>query len=108
MKTICIVLAALALCACERALSIQGSMEDGSETFTGNAVSYVDGGATIAITGSKGLSCTGLLVYKTKREGRGTFNCSNGQSGPFEFVSTGNVGTGTGHIGARSFTFTFG
>jgi hypothetical protein len=83
-------------------------MEDGSETFTGSATSYVDGGATIALTGSKGLSCTGLLIYQTRRRGRGTFNCNNGESGPFEFVSTGNAGTGTGHIGSRAFTFTFG
>jgi hypothetical protein len=108
MKAIPTLLAALLLAACEHPISLQGSMEDGSETFTGTATRYVDGGATIAITGNKGLSCTGLLVYQSKRGGRGTFNCSNGQSGPFEFVSTGTAGSGTGHIGSRPFTFIFG
>lgn len=101
-------LAVLSLGACSMTLPVQGSIEDGSETFTGQATGYMDGGGNLTITSNKGLTCSGTFVYVTRRDGRGTFNCSNGQSGPFEFVSTGTRGTGTGRIGPRPFTFTFG
>jgi hypothetical protein len=96
------------LTACSMTLPVMGSMEDGSETFTGSATGYMDGGGTLTLSSNKGLSCTGSFVYVTRRDGKGTFNCTNGQSGPFEFVSTGTRGTGTGRIGNRPFTFTFG
>lgn len=97
-----------ALSACSMTLPVQGTMEDGSEAFTGSATGYVDGGGTLQITSNKGLACSGRFVYETLRSGSGTFNCSNGQSGPFQFVSTGARGTGMGRIGGRPFTFTFG
>lgn len=103
-----LVFVALGLGACSMTLPVQGSIEDGSETFTGSATGYMDGGGKLEIMSNKGLSCSGTFVYVTSRNGRGTFTCANGQSGPFEFVSTGTRGTGTGRIGSRPFTFTFG
>lgn len=94
--------------ACSMTLPVQGSMEDGSEVFTGSATGYMDGGGTLSIASNKGRECSGRFVYVTGRNGRGTFSCSDGQSGPFEFVSTGTRGTGTGRIGGQRFTFTFG
>ena len=96
------------LAACGTTQPVRGAMEDGTETFTGSATGQLDGGGTLQITSTKGLSCSGQYVYESFRNGRGTFNCTNGQSGPFEFVSTGTRGTGTGRIGGRPFTFTFG
>ena len=101
-------LCALVVSACSMTLPVQGSLEDGTETFTGSATGYMDGGGNLTITSNKGLSCAGTFVYETTRNGKGTFNCTNGQSGPFEFVSTGRRGTGTGRLGGRPFTFTFG
>ena len=108
MKAGCAVLLVLVTGACSMTLPVQGSIEDGSESFTGSATGYMDGGGTLTISSNKGMSCSGTFVYVTHRDGKGTFNCNNGQSGPFEFVSTGTRGTGTGRIGNRPFTFTFG
>jgi len=36
------------------------------------------------------------------------FACSDGQGGPFHFLSTGSHGTDAGFIGGKRFTFTFG
>ncbi len=101
-------LAALVLSGCSMTLAVQGQASDGSETFTGTATGYADGGGNLEITSSRGRRCTGTFVYVTARNGQGTFTCSDGSSGPFEFVSTGTRGTGTGVIGGRPFTFTFG
>lgn len=101
-------LAPLALTACAMTLPVQGSLEEGDETFSGTATGYMDGGGNLQIASTRGLSCSGTFVYVTPRAGRGTFTCTNGLSGPFEFVSTGSRGTGTGRIGDRRFTFTFG
>jgi hypothetical protein len=87
---------------------VQGQLSDGQETFTGTATGNMDHSGALTITGNKGLSCTGTFVYVTPRTGSGTFNCSNGQSGPFNFVSTGTHGTGTGKLDDRPFTFNFG
>lgn len=99
---------ALSLSACSMTLPVSGQMEAGNETFTGTATGYADGGGTLTIVSNKGRSCTGNFVYVTHRSGQGIFKCSDGQSGPFEFVSTGTRGTGTGNIGGHPFTFTFG
>lgn len=98
----------IGLAACSMTLPVKGAMEDGGETFTGSATGYMDGGGTLQIASNKGLTCSGQFVYETRRNGSGTFNCNNGQSGPFQFVSTGTRGTGTGRLGGRPFTFTFG
>lgn len=96
------------LSGCSMTLAVQGTTETGDETFTGTATGYMDGGGNLQIVTNKGTSCNGQFVYVTHREGRGTFVCNDGRSGPFEFVSTGSHGTGTGALNGRRFTFTFG
>ena len=96
------------LTACSMTLPVKGQMESGSETFTGTATGYADGGGNLTLVSSKGLSCSGDFVYVTGRTGEGTFTCSDGRSGPFSFVSTGTRGTGKGTIGGSPFTFSFG
>lgn len=100
--------ACLVLTACSMTLPVTGQTENGSETFSGKATGYADGGGTLSLESSKGRSCSGNFVYVTGRRGEGTFTCTNGQSGSFSFVSTGTRGTGTGKIGSEPFTFTFG
>ena len=94
--------------ACSMTLPVTGRMSDGSEIFTGSATGYMDGGGTLSISSNAGRTCVGNFVYVTGRNGEGVFNCDDGQSGPFKFVSTGTRGTGTGEIGGKLFTFTFG
>src|SRR6266568_5170353 len=96
------------LSACSMTLPVRGETETGDETFSGSATGYLDHSGALTIQSNKGTTCTGEFVYVTRREGRGTFRCSDGRSGPFEFVSTGTHGTGTGRLGDRRFTFTFG
>lgn len=110
MRRYVIVIAALLpmLSACNMTLPVHGQMADGSETFTGKATGGIDGSGTLNIKSSRGRSCVGNFVYVTQRTGQGTFTCSDGRSGPFNFVSTGTKGSGTGTIGGRTFTFTFG
>jgi hypothetical protein len=96
------------LMACSLTLPVTGTSEAGDEMFTGSATGYLDGGGTLEIKSTKGADCKGTFVYQSRREGRGTFTCTDGRSGPFEFVSTGTRGTGTGRLGDRRFTFNFG
>lgn len=98
----------LALGGCAMTLPVRGQTSDGAETFTGSATGYMDGAGTLTITSNKGRKCSGNFVYTTNRQGSGTFTCSDGSSGPFQFVSTGTRGTGTGTLGGKDFTFTFG
>lgn len=107
-KVLGVSLVAVMLSGCAMTLPLKGQTEAGDETFSGKATGYADGGGTLELTSNKGLKCSGDFVYVTRRNGEGTFTCSNGQSGAFSFVSTGVRGTGTGSIGARRFTFTFG
>ncbi|TPJ34435.1 hypothetical protein [Mesorhizobium sp. B2-8-3] len=104
--------AALAACltlgGCAMTLPVRGQAGDGSETFTGSATGYADGAGNLTIKSNKGRSCKGDFVYVTNREGSGTFTCNDGSSGPFTFVSTGMRGTGTGTLGGKPFTFSFG
>lgn len=103
-----IVAVGLSVSGCAMTLAVQGQSSDGTETFTGSATGYADGGGTLTITSNRGRECKGTFVYVTNREGSGTFQCSDGNSGPFNFVSTGTRGTGTGNIGGKPFTFSFG
>lgn len=98
----------LLMTSCAMTLPLRGQTEAGDETFTGKATGYADGGGNLELVSSKGMKCNGDFVYVTGRKGEGTFTCSNGQSGSFNFVSTGTRGTGRGTIGSRGFTFTFG
>lgn len=106
LAVICLV--ALALSGCAMTLNVRGQSAGGDETFTGTATGYMDGAGTLTITSNKGRQCTGDFVYMNSRQGAGTFTCNDGASGPFNFVSTGQRGTGTGTIGDTKFTFTFG
>lgn len=103
----------LALCVnilggCSMTVPFQGTAEDGSETFTGTTTGYADGSGVVNIVSNKGLVCTGKFVYVTERTGSGTFTCRDGTSGTANFVSAGRHGTGSGRLGNRRFTFTFG
>lgn len=100
--------AALLACACSMTLPVRGNVQNSDETFTGSATGHLDGAGTLTITTTKGVSCTGNFVYVTSRQGEGTFVCSDGRTGPFEFVSTGTKGTGHGDLGGQKATFTFG
>lgn len=99
---------ASALAGCNLTLPVSGASESGDETFTGTATGGVDGSGSLQIVTSRGVRCTGDFIYITRRDGRGTFRCANGQGGAFEFVSTGDKGMGSGSIGGRRFTFQFG
>lgn len=94
--------------ACSLTVPVKGQMTDGSETFTGTATGEADSAGTLTIVSNRGRTCTGDFVYTTGRTGEGIFQCDDGQSGPFRFVSTGLRGSGTGTIGGQNFTFTFG
>ena len=89
-------------------LPVRGQVQDSEETFSGTATGYIDGGGDLKIVSSKGAVCEGQFVYVTRREGSGVFNCSDKRSGPFQFVSTGTRGTGTGTLSGQRFIFTFG
>lgn len=109
MKILLVIGVLAAACsACSMTLPVTGQSADGTETFTGSATGYTDGGGTLTINSSLGRQCTGNFVYVNSREGSGTFTCNDGSSGPFTFVSTGKRGTGTGTLGGKPFTFTFG
>jgi hypothetical protein len=110
MKRRPIVLSAAAslLAGCTATADVRGVVQNSNETFTGTATGYMDGSGTLTITSSKGTHCTGNFVYATSRNGEGVFQCSDGRSGPFTFVSTGRRGTGHGTLGGQTFTFTFG
>jgi hypothetical protein len=92
---------------CSMTLPVTGLVEGTGESFTGSATGYADGGGTLEISSAK-TTCKGNFVYTTGRQGKGTFTCADGRVGPFEFVSTGTRGTGTGDFGGHRFLFTFG
>jgi hypothetical protein len=98
---------ALLLGGCSMTLAVNGQVEGTEEVFTGSATGYMDGAGTVEITSAK-TTCKGDFVYVTRREGKGTFRCADGRTGPFEFVSTGSRGTGTGDFAGKRFIFTFG
>ena len=110
MRKILIAISAFGLAGCSFTVTsaVNGQFTDGAESFVGSATGSSDGSGTITITSSKGLSCKGNFVYITMRNGSGTVECANGQSGAFTFVSNGAHGTGTGSIGGKPFTFIFG
>ncbi len=98
----------ICLCGCSMTLPVKGRFESGNVTFIGTATGYLDGSGTLSMTSNNGLKIEGNFVYVTRRNGEGTFTCSDGRSGSFQFVSTGKRGTGTGHLGNDRVTFTFG
>lgn len=92
---IVLLLALFALHGCSMTLPVRGQVQNSTETFSGTATGYMDGGGSLNIVSSKGAVCTGNFVYTTSRQGQGVFNCDDGRSGPFQFVSTGSRGTDT-------------
>ena len=93
--------------ACSVTGTVDGTMEDGSETFQGTVTGYMDRSGILQVSSNRGAQCKGTWLFVTDRLGRGTFRCEDGRSGPFEFVSTGSHGTGTGRLADKRFTFTF-
>src|SRR5258708_7848270 len=101
--------AVLLVAGCSVTTGVTLTMEDGSETFQGTETGYADGAGTLELISNRGLRCTGQWVFIDRPSyGQGTIQCTNGQSGPFEFVGTGRRGIGSGRLGDRPFTFTFG
>ena len=84
-------------------LPVVGQLEGSTETFKGT-VSDTD----LTVTTSTGVTCTGSYVFVEFRQGRGTFKCSDGRVGPFQFFSTGTRGTGQGILDGKMFIFNFG
>ena len=108
MRGLLIPLVSTLLAGCSMTLPVVGSVQSTGESFTGSATGRIDGAGELTITSNRGAVCKGRFVYVTSREGSGTFNCSDGRSGPFSFVSTGRRGTGTGTLDSQPFIFTFG
>lgn len=107
IQLLCVALGAL-LQGCAMTLPVRGQVQNTAETFTGTATGYIDGAGNLRIVSSRGAVCQGDFVYTTRRTGEGVFNCDDGRSGPFQFVSTGRRGSGYGDLGGERFTFTFG
>lgn len=100
--------AAAALGGCSVTADVRGSISETDETFTGTTTGYADRSGDLTIVSNKGARCVGTWVFVAQRQGSGTFQCDDGRTGPFDFVSTGRHGTGHGIIGGKRFTFTFG
>ena len=104
--TVTILLPALAACALT--LPVTGELQATHETFAGSATGHMDAAGELDITLASGTKCVGRFVYVTPRQGSGTLKCSDGRSGTFDFVSTGQRGTGSGQLEGRPFTLIFG
>jgi hypothetical protein len=93
---------------CTMTLPVRGQVQSTQETFNGTATGHLDGGGNLQMVSSKGAVCKGNFVYVNHRQGEGVFNCDDGRSGPFTFVSAGTAGTGYGTLDSQRFIFTFG
>lgn len=100
--------AALTAAGCSMTVPVRGQLMGGAETFSGVATGHMDGAGVLTIVSSRGTKCEGNFVYVTGRRGEGVFTCTDGRSGPFDFVSTGTRGTGRGMLSGDTFVFTFG
>jgi hypothetical protein len=106
MKPIAAFGMALALGGCSMTLPADRQAASGNEIFIGHVTGSMDAGGTLTLSSNRGLKCTGTIIYGTDFNRSGDFNCTNGQSGSFGFVSTDNRGTGIGRIGNKTFAFT--
>jgi len=80
-----------------------------AETFTGTGRgSVVDKSGNLTFTTSHGVTCSGRFVYLTAQEATGTFDCGDGQGGPFELTRTGDRWAGSGIIGNRRVSIVLG
>jgi hypothetical protein len=93
---------------CSLTLPVSAQLEGSDETFSGTATGYMDGAGDLSLKSDKGRTCVGDFVYVTRRQGEGTFRCSDRSTGPFTFASTGNRGTGSGTLDGKRITFSFG
>jgi hypothetical protein len=98
----------IACVGCTMTLPVRGQIQNSAETFSGTATGHMDGGGSLQMVSSRGSVCKGNFVYINGRQGEGVFNCDDGRSGPFTFVSTGAAGTGYGTLNNERFIFTFG
>lgn len=107
---LCCLIGLLTVTACARQ-QVRGSIDgpDGSETFVGTARgSVVDKTGNLTFTTNTGVTCTGRFVYLTEQNARGTFDCGNGQGGPFDLTRAGDRWVGSGIVGNRRVTIEFG
>ena len=89
-------------------LAVEGIMDDEPELFTGTVARRLENEGVLTITSDRGLRCRGDFVYVSAHDAKGSLDCTNGLSGPFQFESNGKRGKGTGRIAGRGFTFVFG
>jgi len=103
-----VIVACCILSACSSTLPVKGLIQDSNESFSGTTLEHANGNADLKITSNQGAVCTGNYAYITKHQGKGAFNCDDGRSGPFKFITMGEWGAGHGQLGGDKFTFTFG
>lgn len=96
------------LVGCSVSAPVRGQVGTTGETFSGTVTGYMDRTGDFTITSNRGAVCTGPYFFVNQRQGSGTFTCSDGRTGPFDFVSTGRRGTGSGRLGDQPVTFVFG
>jgi hypothetical protein len=108
VRPLSVVIAAASLAGCTLTLPVTGLMGSTNETFAGSATGHMDGAGELELTMGNGATCHGQFVYVTGRQGSGTLKCFDGRSGTFNFVSTGQRGTGSGVLDGKPFTLTFG
>lgn len=106
----CCSVAVLAVAACATQ-QVRGTIDGpaGGETFVGTARgSVVDNSGNLTFTTNAGIACSGRFVYLTAEAARGTFDCGNGQGGPFDLARSGDRWVGTGIVGNRRVTIELG
>ena len=99
------IIAALLMAGC--AGTVTGKVQGTGESFTGTAVADGKHGGTVSLRSNTGVTCQGDYLFSEKRKGEGVFNCTDGRSGPFSFVSNGFQGLGHGTLDGQGFTFKF-
>jgi hypothetical protein len=107
-RAVCLSSISLLSASCAMTLPVRGQVQNTAETFSGTATGHLNGGGNLQMVSSQGAVCNGNFVYVTHRQGEGVFNCNDGRSGPFAFVSTGTSGTGHGTLNSAPFIFVFG
>lgn len=107
MKSAITVLLALTVTSCAGVgYRVNGSLDEGPESFSGSLTKYLDRTGGIEIQSTKGLWCNGSITYSDMSHGMGTLKCRNGQVGRFDIEFYGGTGRGSGEIGERKFAFT--
>jgi len=77
MRTIVHVAFSGLLAACSMTLPVRWQVQNSTETFTGAATGYINGGGVLSVVSSNGSTCEGDFVYTTHRNGEGVFQCLN-------------------------------